>query len=347
MKPQDEFAVIVAGVVSANTFELIGITGAVAASFGANIGDNALTFYHYDIATPGLTSSLRWTQGQNGFEDVALTGPRSQSGVNIDPQVKLENFTTGGAGSAATIGVGSRASLVLAESTTIPAGNANLSVAGGDITINDGTGESIQLLGGSNRLNLNSTGGGTIEMAATGGGSAAIVRGDFYALLRRGTTGPFAQAINSDVYLVPVAAGRVYYTSRPTYACLGTQQYNLPGNLNVGYRSFIMNGIGTMTGLVGDQYVITATMRILCSVVGGAFIAEYQGFGGGAGISAQRLVGTGTWTAGEDHTLTASWLFNQTVAGPITWTIVGGQTGGTWFIIAPDTWFTVTHYGIR
>jgi hypothetical protein len=120
----------------------------------------------------------------------------------------------------------------------------------------------------------------------------------------------------------------------------------LPASISLGYRSALIGTIATVAGLVGDIYTITATCRVLCNVAGGAFIFESRGVGGGAGISLQRGVAT-QWAVGHDATLSAVWSFTQTIDGAISWDIVGGETGGDWILVAPDSWFTVTHYGIR
>ncbi len=152
---------------------------------------------------------------------------------------------------------------------------------------------------------------------------------------------------NVDVGLNPGAAGRVTLNGKSTFLPLSIQQYNLPGSVTLGFRSFLMNGIAPVfNGVVGDKYIITANCRVVCVVAGGAFIAEVEGFGGGAGLFAQRIIAT-QWAVNHDASLSATWTFTQTIAGPITWVIVGGQTGGSWTLVAPDSWFTVTHYGIR
>lgn len=87
MKPQDEFAVIVAGVVTASTFQLLNSAGVVVAELGtssiAGVGAAALTMNHTDALT--TNSALAWTTSPPatpGIESVALQGPtRVAAGV--------------------------------------------------------------------------------------------------------------------------------------------------------------------------------------------------------------------------------------------------------------------------
>lgn len=382
MRPDDDD---IATVVSAQSFELYNSTGQLVAELGVadpplGFTASALTLNHLDsLATD---SQLAWSQRDpdGSGQLVRLQGPGSVSGgTSQPPSLQLDRFITVGGSDSASLRVGPVNNVATPIATiTATAGVASSNVgllstgagvnsqmnlvSGGNVNMT-GLNQASALGGAANQLRLSDAVGarletasavvslsptGPAEMGANGGGGSAIVRGDWYALLRRGTTGPFVQTINNEVYLGPdPTAGRLFLNGRSGYLPLGTQQYNLPGSIAPGFRSFIMNGIATAAGVVGDQYVITASIRVIPTVVAGAFIAEYQGFGGGAGVSVQRIVATGAWTVGEDHTLSATWLFTQTIAGGITWTIVGGQTGGVWNLIAPDTWFTVTHYGIR
>lgn len=314
---------------------------------------------HLDSTT--TDSALAWTQSPlPGLQSVELRGPRTIAAPSAAAYVRLSS--NAGAGSRAEMvapGVqGSQVSVQHAAGFNMTDSQRGAFVqsnypgwngyGAGTDNVSDvyyhRTGPTFSRVG---RGDYSGGGGSFVEKAYVGvNGVTAAVIGENEAIIRSNLgTGEYVQATGGDIHLGPT--NRLTLNGRPGYLPLGAGQYNLPGNLiGTGYRSFLMNGISTTTGAVGDFYIITATCRVFCLVVGGAFQFEYQGFGGGAGVSTQRGIAT-NWALGHDQTVCASWLFVQTVAGPIVWTIVGGQTGGNWGLIAPDTMFTVVHYGIR
>jgi hypothetical protein len=333
---QSTFSVIV----SASSFELLDAAGAIVFSlgfgdyfgYGPSTPTPGLIFNHLDalVTDSRLVWSTRPPAPVAGTASINFAGPKLVTNTSGQPpnlslgvDARSAAYLSGGA-----ISIGNPAPTLSLE-TVIATGNTNV-----DITAPD-------TVTGSNRarLQLGSLFGALLRSSINA--TTEIV--DSLGL----PTGGRITADTSGIDLDPGAGRRLRLNGRAGLLPLSVQQYNLPASLNVPYRSFLMNGINPPNaGVVGDIYTITATCRVLCVVPAGAFLFEYQGFGGGAGISAQRGVAT-QWVANHDATLSATWVFEQTIAGGITWTIVGGSTGGTWNLIAPDTMFVVTHYGIR
>lgn len=330
----------VSAVVQAFSFELIGPSGTVVADLGSVDGPpprSSLDLIH-DAPNVGNTR-LDWTTGgdRSPWNAARLMGPDS-SGQPSDPSQI--------AGSA-------NGNLILAESEVTFPDAVAAGIRAGSPTVEDGLGPASGGLPSSEMRvrRTPTTTSARIASYGAGGTSGAVtdVLPGLSSMLAYtpGNGFPSVQVVPPNVNLNPASNGRVTLNGRPTYQLLSVQQYNAPANVTVGYRSFLMNGITPPNaGIVGDVYEICAVTRVLCVVAGGAFLAEYQGFGGGAGISAQRIVAT-QWAANHDATLSATWAFEQTVAGAITWTIVGGNTAGVWTMVAPDSWFIVRHYGIR
>jgi hypothetical protein len=350
----DDFASLVV----AQQFQLLNDAGSVVAELGSTtIGASSaadLQMNHLDATT--TNSSLAWTQSPiAGQQSVELRGPRPLAG-NVTPYVRLE---TNGIAQMVSAGLpGPTTTNVLVSSTDgysmvdqqrsafVQSNFPGVGQASGTDNVTDvyyhRTGTTFSRVGHGD---FSGGGGSFVEKAYVGvNGATAAVIGESEAIMRSGSgTGEYVQATGGNINVGPI--GRLTLNGRTGYLPLGVQQSVLPASLTIGYRGFLMTGIN-VNGAIGDQYVITATCRVLCSAAGGAFLFEYQGFGGGAGVSAQRGVAT-QWAVNHDATISATWLFTQTVPGVIGWTIVGGQTGGTWVLVAPDSWFTVQHYGIR
>lgn len=353
MKPQDEFAVIVAGVVTASTFQLIDATGAIVAELGTTtvlgITAPSLTFRHLDSAV--IDSQIGWTAPgpSAGIARTSLTGPTrvaaGPGGTRTPPEVYVAvSGGTGGTsagllsgssyGGVTTPGQGSV--VVSSNPASIDSAYAQVDASG-----SSGTGRAVYVQSTSLQLEHDTA-------VVTNYRLAQRFRADAsQALMRVGNSGGYVQAAADHVGLGPTAAGRLFLNARTGYLTTAVEQFVMPASISPGYASFIMNGIA-FTGADGDVVEITATIRVLCGVSAGAFIAHPQIFGpGGNVILPQRVIAT-QWPVNHDAPITGTWRYTLALGGgAYAATIIGGQTGGTWTAVAPDTWMGLTNHGIR
>jgi hypothetical protein len=353
VKPSDEFATIVAGTISANTFQLLDAAGEVVAELGTEpafvdfVGGASLDMRHLDATI--TDSALAWTQNNpdGSTQQVVLKGPTLTT-VTDAPTLLLER--TGAGVSRARIRSGrpvaSPAPVASVDTFTDTAGNATVQVlatAGGfvDADIN------LQATGNAGQSALLLDGGtGTASLTAP---ITAAVRGSAESIIRVGALGPYVQVTGGNVNLGPTT-GRLQLGIRTGYLPADVRTLLLPGSLNPmpAFAAFLMNGIN-VTCAIDDQLVITCTCRIVNVVAGGAAILQPQIFGpGGNIVIPQRIVCSG-WVANHDATMSATWHYNvgPLGAGVYVITIIGGQTGGTWALVAPDTWMTADLRMIR
>lgn len=367
MKPQDEFAVIVAGVVTASSFQLIGPTGAVVAELGdatvPALGGTGSAFVMHHLDGISTDSALTWTTtppATAGVQAVALLGPtRTAAGVGgartggyvaISESAAAQALELSpGSAYGGLVGETAAGFLQLSGGTSSPdQASAYLSAKGNaatnrSLTINS----SNAALEHDTLATVSATGSSELvlvpNVATLRANVTAAVRGDTESIIRVGTTGPYVQVTAGDVFM---GGTRLKMNNRDVYSNLGTSTFILPASASLGFISFLMVG-PTFTGVnAGDQFTITATIRVLCGNPLGAFIAQPQVIGGGGGIIAQRIVAT-QWPINHDAPITGTWSFTATGAGAVRFTIVGGQTGGLWTMVAPDTWMTVTYHALQ
>lgn len=112
MKPSDEFATIVAGVVSANTFQLLNSSGGIIAELGTSIAVgsnyNALRLIHLDSTVGMVDSELAWSRvppAAVGSPVLLLIGPKAITAPATAPFVQLQQ-TVGSNDSRTTISSG-------------------------------------------------------------------------------------------------------------------------------------------------------------------------------------------------------------------------------------------------
>lgn len=112
MKPSDEFATIVAGVVSANTFQLLNASGGVIAELGTSVAVgsnyNALRLIHLDTTPNMVDSELAWSRVPPttvGSPVLALIGPKVIASPATAPFVQLQQ-TVGSNESRTTVSGG-------------------------------------------------------------------------------------------------------------------------------------------------------------------------------------------------------------------------------------------------
>jgi hypothetical protein len=108
------FVTIVAGVVTASSFQLLNATGAIVAELTFNPGNAGLSLWHLDTVTPSLRSELVWSTLQAGDESVELKGPTSPFGGS--PNVHLERRAA--TGSSVSIDAASRARILVSDTAT-------------------------------------------------------------------------------------------------------------------------------------------------------------------------------------------------------------------------------------
>jgi hypothetical protein len=365
VKPSDEFSTIVAGVVSANTFQLLNAAGAVVAELGSTtigVSPAAAIFMRHLDATVS-DSSLAWTQSPfAGFQSVQLTGPKAVAGSST-PLLRLESVGTTAYGILTTAGpnavsvqVSSIDGFSMVDQNTdgfvqskYPGWNGyGAGTDTGSDVYYHRTSSTFTRVGHGD---YSGGGGSFVEKAYVGvNGVTAAVIGENEAILRSGSgVGEYVQATGGNINIGPTT-GRVNLALRPAWLPLGAQQFNLPASFNPipGFAAFLMNGIA-FTGVVGDQIVITCSARVVNVIPGAAVILQPQIFGPlGSVVLPQRIVASG-WPANLDVTMSATWVYTLggLASGAYVATIIGGQTGGQWALVAPDTWFTVDHYGIR
>lgn len=197
---------------------------------------------------------------------------------------------------------------------------------------------------GSNPMVIDSDSG---SITGSIGGDRRLTLDSSQAIMRVGASGGFVQAAPNHVGVGPTSSGRLFLNARTAYLPTSIQQYDMPASISPGYAAFIMNGIA-WDGVDGDVVEITATLRILYSGGGAAFIAHPQIFGpGGNTILPERLVAT-QWPVFHDAPISGTWRYTLALGtGAYAATIIGGQTGGTYTVVAPDTWMGLTNYGIR
>lgn len=365
MKPSDEFAVIVAGVVSANTFQLLNAAGAVVAELGSTtIGVSpaaALFMRHLDATV--VDSSLAWTQSAfAGFQSVQITGPKTIAGTTT-PLIRLSSV--GASSNALMQTAGPLAVTAQVDSSTgfsLTDQNRNNGVLSnypgwnnyGAVSDNGTDVYYHRLSSSHSRIghgDFSGGGGSFVEKAYVGvNGVTAAVIGENEAIMRSNLgTGEYVQATGGNINIKPAAGGRVNLGLRGAYLPLGGQQLNLPASLAPmpAFAAFILNGIA-INGVAGDQITITLSARIVCAAAAGAAILQPQIFGPtGNVVLPQRLVAT-QWAVNHDASLSMTWVYTLALGtGVHVVTIIGGQTGGAWWLINPDTMFTVNHIGIR
>lgn len=358
MKPQDEFAVIVAGVVTASTFQLIDATGAIVAELGTTtvlgITAPSLTFRHLDSAV--IDSQIGWTAPgpSAGIARTSLTGPTrvaaGPGGTRTPPEVYVAvSGGTGGTsagllsgssyGGVTTPGQGSV--VVSSNPASIDSAYAQVDASG-----SSGTGRAVYVQSTSLQLEHDTA-------VVTNYRLAQRFRADAsQALMRVGNSGGYVQATADHVGLGPTSAGRLFLNARTGYLTTAVEQYSIPASINPvpAYPVFILNGIG-WTGTNGDVVEITTTLRVLYTAAGapGALVAQPQVYGpGGNVVLPERLVASG-WAIGEDAPISATWRYTLALGtGAYTAVIIGGTvTGGTYAVVAPDSWMGLTNYGIR
>ncbi len=367
MKPQDEFAVIVAGVVTASTFQLLNSSGVVVAELGAPANTNgtnvtigsALQLAHLDATA--VDSQLIWSQNDpdGSAQSTFLRGPTRPAATLNPPMAGLDLSSNGSTSSNLYSGApngltGPTARVSATASTATGVGqvrldaSGTLGVSGGSIVaaangIQPVT-ETLDAAAGTHVVNA------SVSSSLQVGGSPRFTGDAGSALMRWGTVGPYVQATSSDVAMG--WSGRGYMGSRTFYLPTSIQQFPIPASINPvpAYAAFILNGIA-WTGTDGDVVEITTTLRVLYTAAGapGALVAQPVVYGpGGNVVLPERLVASG-WAIGEDSPISGTWRYTLALgAGAYTAVIIGGTvTGGTYAVVAPDSWMGLTNYGIR
>ena len=365
MKPQDEFAVIVAGVVTASTFQLLNSAGVVVAELGAPANTNgtnvtigsAFQLDHLDAQA--VESQLVWSQNDpdGSAQSTFLRGPTRPAATLNPPMAGLDLSSNGSTSSNLYSGApngltGPTARVSATASTATGVGqvrldaSGTLGVSGGSIVaaangIQPVT-ETLDAAAGTHVVNA------SVSSSLQVGGSPRFTGDAGSALMRWGTVGPYVQATSSDVAMG--WSGRGYMGSRTFYLPTSIQQYSIPASINPvpAYAVFILNGIA-WTGTDGDVVEITSTLRVLYTGGGGALVAQPQVYGpGGNVILPERLVASG-WAIAEDAPISGTWRYTLALgAGAYTAVIIGGTVaGGTYAVVAPDSWMGLTNYGIR
>ena len=223
MKPSDEFAVIVAGVVSANTFQLLNAAGAVVAELGSTtIGVSpaaALFMRHLDATV--VDSSLAWTQSAfAGFQSVQITGPKTIAGTTT-PLIRLSSV--GASSNALMQTAGPLAVIAQVDSSTgfsLTDQNRNNGVLSnypgwnnyGAVSDNGTDVYYHRLSSSHSRIghgDFSGGGGSFVEKAYVGvNGVTAAVIGENEAIMRSNLgTGEYVQATGGNINIGPAAGG--------------------------------------------------------------------------------------------------------------------------------------------
>jgi len=140
VKPSDEFATIVAGVVSANTFQLLNSSGGVIAELGTSVAIgsdyNALRLIHLDT-TPGMVDSeLAWSRvppASNGSPVTVLVGPKVIT-TGTAPFVQLQQ-TLGTGVSRGVFNGGSAGAGAAQVSASADSGGSTLDLSANEVNL--------------------------------------------------------------------------------------------------------------------------------------------------------------------------------------------------------------------
>ena len=329
-----QFAVITAGSVEANSFTLIDPNG------------NTVGAFEYDstaaTAKPRITfrvnnalytnGNLRWSANETGdAQTVQLRGPGTST-ASIAALLSLDVSRAGGYSQAQLYATRTR---VEALST--------VTVAAPTITLTGNVSLGNEIYGGSVQVRPQDfvNEGGQIDLLGAGSyGSASLdnYQGDLRLFAATGKSlGLFGVTRYQD---------KQYQSSgKLIYSLVGQQRYTLAASASFGFQSFLMAGLTFTDVRPNDLFIVTCSLRILSNVAGGAFIGLLAVYGPEGLVSDPARIIAENPPLFSANTYSATWNHTATQgAGTYTFTIQGGNTGGTWTLINPDTWFTVSHF---
>jgi hypothetical protein len=311
MQPRDEFAIIVAGIVQAGTFQLVNSAGVVIAELAPYTDPQyptnpaaALALRHLDGA--GIADSgLAWTQAPpNGAHATRLYGPQAPE-FDRPPQIGLNSSTVGGfvnGYQSVEVTTGPRTGDPFAVSALLlgvgdTSRTAQLLTDGCEVLL-DGSGSGrAEMRAGDLLLETNAVGGDITIDASFGAGDVNMVAGNDVAIDAGNTSvitgvNGVGLASGTGVSVLMGAAGRfslVRNTTRPVYMLYDIYEATMgAAYVTTGAITAVPGLAVSVDGETDDLLDIIATCDVSRTAGGGNYF-QYLAVSGVGNLAASML----------------------------------------------------------